>query len=138
MPSKTHSSTSSQLVSFSLALRVTFKCLLKHSTRPLACRWYAIMQWSLAPRSSIIAVHSWDVNWAPLSVGRPKRATQWNSCAQAQDLAEVSMRGMASGHRVNLSTMESRYEKPWDSGSGPTRSIWINHPLYTSEYILNY
>jgi hypothetical protein len=37
----------------------------------------------------------------------------------------VARRGMASSHLVVLSTIVRRYAKPsWDTGSGPTRSIW--------------
>ena len=35
-----------------------------------------------------------------------------------------SLMGIASGQQVNRSTTVSRYLKPWDSGSGPTRSMW--------------
>ena len=53
------------------------------------------------------------MNWTPLSVviivGDPKRATQCKRKESAQECAVISFMGMASGQRVNLSTIVSKY-----------------------------
>ena len=38
------------------------------------------------------------------------------------EAAEISVRGIASGHLVDLSMHVKRYVKPLDEGKGPTRS----------------
>ena len=52
------------------------------------------------------------VNWGPLSVemfaGTPNLATQLNKKALAHVLTVASSMGIASGQRVNLSTMVKR------------------------------
>ncbi len=57
--------------------------------------------------------------------GIPKRAIQPLRKACATTSAVVEVRGITSGHLVNLSTHVSRYVKPRDRGSGPTKSMWI-------------
>ena len=83
---------------------------------------------SLMPSKEDICAHSWDVNWAPRSLvsreGTPNRATQLYSKAAQIDGVEVSDRGTASGHLVNLSTIVKRNVQPWEGGKGPTRSMW--------------
>ena len=67
-----------------------------------------------------------DVNCDPLSdvicSGVPNRLTQFCSRALARESADVSLTGMASGHRVNRSTTVMRCENPGDGGKGPTTS----------------
>ena len=61
-----------------------------------------------------------DVNCDPLSdvicSGVPNRLTQF--CSSARASADVSLTGMASGHRVNRSTTVRRCENPSDGGKG--------------------
>ena len=42
--------------------------------------------------------------------------------AEAHSAAEIPVRGIASGHLVDLSMHVKRYVKPLDEGKGPTRS----------------
>ncbi len=74
------------------------------------------------------AAHSCDVNCGPLSLvmvaGTPNRWILPCRSAAAQSPAVTVERGMASAHLVVLSTIVNRYEKPEESGSGPTKSIW--------------
>lgn len=60
--------------------------------------------------------------------GVPIWETQWKSRALAQLEAQEQVRGTASGHRVHLSTVVKRKEKPLETGMGLTRStcIWEN------------
>ena len=46
----------------------------------------------------------------------PKRAMQLNINARAQNAAEVSIMGIASGHLVDLSTIVNRCVYPCDGG----------------------
>ena len=68
-----------------------------------------------------------DSNCGPLSVvtvdGTPNRAIQPLTNALATDSAVIFMMGMASGQRVKRSMHVSRYEYPFDGGSGPTISM---------------
>jgi hypothetical protein len=57
--------------------------------------------------------------------GTPKWAIQPLNRAAAQSVAVMEERGIASGHRVDLSTTVNRYVKPWEGGSGPTKSTWM-------------
>ena len=41
--------------------------------------------------------------------------------AEAHSAAEIPVRGIASGHLVDLSMHVKRYVKPLDEGKGPTR-----------------
>ena len=52
--------------------------------------------------------------------GMPKRDIQLTMRACAHELADVSFRGMASGHLVNRSITVRRCVYPCDGGSGPT------------------
>ena len=54
--------------------------------------------------------------------GTPKRGTQVLTRARAQTSVVLLGRGTASGHRVKRSTIVKTYRKPWDGGSGPTKS----------------
>ena len=58
------------------------------------------------------AAQTAKVNCAPLSevitAGTPNLATQWWSKARAQAMAVVEVKGMASGHLVDLSTTVNR------------------------------
>ena len=67
------------------------------------------------------------MNCAPrseeISFGTPKRDIQAEINARAQELADMSDIGTASGHRVNLSTIVNKYVKPREGGSGPTMSM---------------
>ena len=47
----------------------------------------------------------------------------------AQEVDIMSGSGKASGHLLKRSTIVSRYLHPSDSGSGPTRSTWIDPNL---------
>ena len=68
------------------------------------------------PSREDICAHSCDVNWAPRSLvsreGTPNRATQLYSNAAQMDGVEVSDKGTASGHLVNLSTIVRRWVQP--------------------------
>ncbi len=72
------------------------------------------------------AAQTEEVNCAPLSdvisAGTPNLATHPCSRAWAQAAAVVEAKGMASGQRVERSTMVKRWVKPPDEGRGPTRS----------------
>ena len=57
--------------------------------------------------------------------GTPKRDIHPLMKAFATDSAVMSVRGMASGQRVNRSTQVRRYAYPLDGGSGPTKSMWM-------------
>ena len=80
------------------------------------------------PSKRVSSCHSCDVNCAPRSVvivdGTPNRAIQPDKKALATVEAEMSLIGIASDHRVKRSMHVSRYVKPLDGGSGPTRSMW--------------
>ncbi len=69
-----------------------------------------------------------DSNCCPRSVmmveGMPKRDTQPATKARATASAVMEEIGIASGHRVNLSTHVSKCVNPCEVGSGPTRSMW--------------
>ena len=58
-----------------------------------------------------------------ISRGTPNRAIQWEMSALAQVAEVVSVNGIASGHRVNRSTIVRRYVKPCDGSKGPTISM---------------
>ena len=81
-----------------------------------------------------------DVNCDPLSdvicSGVPNRLTQFCSSARARESADVSLTGMASGHRVNRSTTVRRCENPWDGGKGPTTSTctWLKRRDYDRKF----
>ena len=67
-----------------------------------------------------------EVNWAPLSLvitaGTPNLEIHpWNM-AEAHSAAEIPVKGIASGHHVDLSMHVKRYVKSLDEGKGPTRS----------------
>jgi hypothetical protein len=66
------------------------------------------------PSSSRREVNSADSNCVPLSilVSPPKRHIQFSHSVLAQDFAEMSVNGNASGHLVNLSMAASRYCLP--------------------------
>ena len=73
-----------------------------------------------------MADHRDEVNLASLSLvitaGTPIiEIHPWNM-AEAHT-AEIPVRGIASGHLVDLSMHVKRYVKPLDEGKGPTRSI---------------
>ena len=53
----------------------------------------------------------------------PKREIQLFTKAMAIVSAVMSIMGMASGHRLYLSIQVSRYEKPFEGGKGPTKSM---------------
>ena len=57
-------------------------------------------------------------------VGTPKRLIQWRRRALETESASDCCRGMASHHRVKQSTAVKRKRQPFDSGSGPTKSMW--------------
>ncbi len=85
------------------------------------------MSMCLMPWLVQAAVHSVEVNWAPLSVvtvgSSLKRATQLAMKASAHVLASMFRRGTASNHLVDLSMMVSRYTWPSEeAGRVPTRS----------------
>ena len=69
--------------------------------------------WSWVPNNRVIDVHSCEVNWGSLSddisIEMPKWAIQWETKACAQLVVVVSLRGMASGQRENLSTTVRRW-----------------------------
>ena len=69
-------------------------------------------------------------NCLPWSVvicwGQPKRATQAEMKALVTASVVMSDRGRASGQRVYLSMAVKQYRKPEETGSGPTRSIWMD------------
>ena len=69
-----------------------------------------------------------DENWLPLSVvtalGMPKEDIHPCANASMMDSVVMSFSGIAAGHRVNRSTMVSRYRNPFDSGI-IVRSAWI-------------
>ncbi|KAL1516098.1 hypothetical protein ABEB36_000022 [Hypothenemus hampei] len=56
--------------------------------------------------------------------GTPKRQIQLSKNEVAMVVAEMSLTGMASGHRVVRSIAVSMYLCPLDSGKGPTMSTW--------------
>jgi len=71
-----------------------------------------------------MADHRYEVIWAPLSLvitaGTPNLEIHpWNM-AEAHSAADIPVRGIASGHLVDLS-MHVKI-KPLDEGKGPTRS----------------
>ena len=105
--------------------RAFFNDRWKRSTKPLACRWYAVVVLALIPNWANVFFHNSDVNWAPLSVvtvsGIPKRATQLSMNACKTVSAVVSGIGTTSGHLVVRSTMVSRYLNPRSTAKGPTR-----------------
>ncbi len=76
-----------------------------------------------------------DVNCVPLSdvivCGTPNLAIQVEQNASAQAEAVMEDRGMASAHRVVLSTMVNMCVFPCEGGSGPTMSTctWENSVL---------
>lgn len=81
-------------------------------------------------------------NWQPLSIviwaGMPKRLIQLFISVCATSAAEIPRTGMASGHRVNLSTQVKRYRKPGDGDRGPKMSMrmwlkWASGPEEVSE-----
>ena len=70
-----------------------------------------------------------DVNCDLLSEvmteGIPNRGIQYLNMAPAHSVAVIDLMGIASGHLEVLSTMVKRYEKPLDSGNGPTKSTFM-------------
>ena len=63
-----------------------------------------------------MADHRDEVKWAPLSLvitaGRPNLEIHpWNM-SEAQSTTEIPVRGIASGHLVDLSIHVKRYVKP--------------------------
>ena len=82
----------------------------------------------MIPNSVVRQRKSPDSNWRPRSVvmveGQPKFATHRSTKARATVSAVMSLIGTASGHRVKRSTHVKRYEYPFESGNGPTKSRW--------------
>ena len=73
-----------------------------------------------------MADHRDEVIWAPpslvITAGMPNLEIHpWNM-AEAHSTTEIPVRGIASGHLVDLSMHVKRYVKPLDEGKGPTRS----------------
>ena len=70
------------------------------------------------PRRDNTSLQSDDTNWRPWSVmmvdGTPKRAIQPRNRAVAHEAAVMSVRGIASTQRENLSMIVNRYEWPSD------------------------
>ena len=67
---------------------------------------------------------SWHLQSALMVEGQPKFATHRSTKARATISAVISLIGIASGHRVKRSTHVKRYEYPFESGKGPTKSRW--------------
>ena len=58
-------------------------------------------------------------------VGTPNREIQWWMRAEAQALAVVEVRGMASGQQEVRSMMVRRWVCWTEGERGPTRSTWM-------------
>ena len=76
-------------------------------------------------------------NWDPRSImtvsGIPNRGSHSWMKARQHEVEAISLRGYASGHLENRSTIVNRYLKPsLESGKGPTRSTWIDPNLLSA------
>ena len=116
MPSNTHGSWSVQDVPISRAMREALSWRWKCSTRPLDCRWYAVVRCSVVPRDQAMSVQSWEINWGPrlemISPGTPNRETHWTTNALATEVVSIDVSGIASGQREKRSTTVRRWVKP--------------------------
>ena len=85
------------------------------------------MRICLVPNNCMRCDHRADSNCDPLSVvivdGTPNLEIQPLTKVLATVSAVILVIGMASGQRVKWSTHVSRYEYPFDDGSGPTISM---------------
>ena len=79
-----------------------------------------MVKWEVIPHEAISWVQIAEENWLPLSVvieeGTPNDATQPYANASLTVSADMSLMGMATGHRVNLSTAVRRCLKPLEAG----------------------
>ena len=88
-----------------------------------------MVEWCVEPIRRVSEVHRFDVKEEPLLEvicnGTPNLDTQADSKAEAQASAVADFMGMASGQRVDRSTIVNKYLKSSDAGRGPTTSTWM-------------
>jgi hypothetical protein len=86
-----------------------FQLAVSRSTIPLLCGWKAVGRLREMPNLAHRIDHTTDVNCGPRSEvmhsGTPNLATHVATKMSAHDVVEMSLRGMASNHLVDLLIM---------------------------------
>ena len=112
-PSNTQGRCSNQSVEANCALWEFFNCLWNLSTMPLDWGRKEVVMLCRIPSREQMADHKEDVNCVPLSLvitaGTPKREIHPWKMAEAHSVAEIPVRGITFGQRVDLSTQVNKY-----------------------------